>query len=94
MKWVELDENGNVINPYKLLPALFEGKEQEGLLTGDAKLADGGAAMNAYASMQFAELKESEREELNKALLRYCELDTLAMVMIWEFFNYDVMGNH
>ncbi len=45
---------------------------------------DGGAAMTAYAKMQFYQMDELEREVITKALLRYCELDTLAMVMIWE----------
>jgi len=27
---------------------------------------------------------------LREALLRYCELDTMAMVFIWEFFNQQV----
>ena len=40
--------------------------------------------MTAYAKMQFAEISEYERQETNKALLKYCELDTLAMVMLYE----------
>lgn len=27
---------------------------------------------------------ESKKEEISKALLQYCELDSLAMVKIWE----------
>jgi len=46
--------------------------------------------MTAYARMQFTEMTEFESKELQKALLKYCELDTLAMVMIWEFLEYDV----
>jgi hypothetical protein len=34
--------------------------------------------------MQFEEMSEYERSEIRKALLKYCELDTLAMVMIYE----------
>jgi hypothetical protein len=30
---------------------------------------------------------DDEREELRKGLLRYCELDTLGMFMIWEGLN-------
>ena len=40
--------------------------------------------MTAYARLQFSDVSETEREATRKALLRYCELDTLAMVMIWE----------
>lgn len=50
----------------------------------DEELADGGAAMMAYAKMQFSEMSEKEREFYRNALLKYCELDTLAMVMIYE----------
>ena len=34
--------------------------------------------------MQFTEMSEMEREHLRSMLLKYCELDTLAMVMILE----------
>ncbi len=44
----------------------------------------GGAALTAYARMQFEEMSDYERSEIQKALLKYCELDTMAMVMIWE----------
>jgi len=38
----------------------------------------------AYAKMQFTKMSETERQNIIKALLRYCEMDTLAMVMIYE----------
>jgi hypothetical protein len=40
--------------------------------------------MTAYARMQFTDMSESECNEIRKALLKYCELDTMAMVMIYE----------
>ena len=57
------------------------------LLMGSDELADGGAAMTAYAKMQFSEMTVAERELVTQALLKYCELDTLAMVMIWEYWQ-------
>ena len=48
---------------------------------------DGGAAMMAYARMQFGEMTDFERDSYKNALLRYCELDTLAMVMIYEHWK-------
>ena len=54
------------------------------LISQDEELADGGAAMTAYARMQFEDMSDYERDELRKALLKYCELDTLAMVMLYE----------
>ena len=47
-------------------------------------VANGGAALAAYAKMQFSEGAVSKA--LEQALLTYCELDTLAMVFIWEYF--------
>lgn len=83
--WIQKDENGKVINPYKLLPELFSGAEEtENFLTDDPLLADGGAAMTAFMKMQFTSMTEDERSHLINGLLRYCELDTLAMVMIFE----------
>jgi len=86
---VKYDANGMIQDPYKLLPPVFDGLENELLdifVTND-KIADGGAAMMAYAKMQFTEMSDLERELIKKSLLKYCELDTFAMVMIWEGFG-------
>lgn len=83
--WV-VNNGGIVLDPYKLLPPIFHDipeKECE-LLSGFDVLRDGGAASMAYARMQFEEMSEYERSEITKALLKYCELDTLAMVMLYE----------
>ena len=45
---------------------------------------DGGAALTAYGKIQYTDMTEKEREDISDALKRYCELDTLAMVMIYE----------
>jgi len=37
--------------------------------------------------MQFTDMTDAEREALRNALLQYCELDTLAMVMIYEHWE-------
>jgi hypothetical protein len=86
-RWVQFDQNGGVIDPYKLLPKMFEGisdKDFEKLMSDDDEMRDGGAAMMAYAKLQYEEMSDYEREEIRSALLRYCELDSLAMVMIYE----------
>lgn len=91
--WLKIDEAGKVISPYKQLPPLFDNVDdidKLDLLITDTNLADGGAAMSAYARMQFTEMSDGESKELQNALLKYCELDTLAMVMIWEFLEYDI----
>jgi hypothetical protein len=40
--------------------------------------------MTAYARSQFTEMTREEIDLIKPALLKYCELDTLAMVMLWE----------
>lgn len=95
--WIEKDANGRVKNPYKLLPPIAsyfpedsraevndacEGDDGE---DGGETVANGGAALWAYGLMQFTE--GADHAALTKALLRYCELDTMAMVFIWEYFN-------
>jgi hypothetical protein len=40
--------------------------------------------MIAFATLQDSTRPAAEREELREQLLRYCELDTLAMVMVYE----------
>ena len=84
-QWIRTS-SGVVTDPYDLLPKLFSemSEEDNERFTNQSELRDGGAAMIAYARMQFSEMQTSEREELVKGLLRYCELDTFAMVMIYE----------
>lgn len=81
--WIKLDGD-RVKDPYKALPPLFDGvsASDERLLYQSENLADGGAAMMAWARMQFTEMSELERQALKSALLKYCELDTLAMAML------------
>ena len=83
--WIEQDAGGVVKDPYKTLDRMFKdfppGVER---LTDTDQLNDGGAALTAYARMQYQRMSSYEREELSQALLRYCELDTMAMVMIYE----------
>ncbi|MBT7094066.1 MAG: hypothetical protein HN936_12525, partial [Bacteroidetes bacterium] len=65
---------------------------QDELILEDANIQEGGAAMMAYAKMQFTDMTDAEREALRNALLQYCELDTLAMVMIYEHWESSLGG--
>jgi len=91
MRWVEYVEDGMVKDPYKLLPDLediFDEDMQEiDVLLADEKIGNGGAAMTAWSYMQFVQMSEVERRAIIDALKMYCELDTLAMVFIWEYFQ-------
>jgi hypothetical protein len=86
--WIVLDDEGKVKDPYKQLPPIFTDFELEEIesLLGSNTLADGGGAMTAYSRMQFSEMSKSESDRIVGALLKYCELDTLAMVMIVEYW--------
>ena len=88
LHWLTICKDVNSLELVKTLPPIFKGIDNDLLdefcLEESEALADGGAAMMAYAKMQFSEMSEKEREFYRNALLKYCELDTLAMVMIYE----------
>ena len=92
--WIIYDANGEIENPYKHLDAIsafldvtpeelasFDGGAED---SGDYSIANGGAALAAYTKLQFT--NGPMTDALKDALLRYCELDTLSMVFIWEYF--------
>jgi len=84
--WWLPDGDGKPRDPYSLLKSYGEDLLGETLLPDedpdDLVVAEGGAATTAYARLQFETLSPETRNKINQALLRYCELDTLAMVMI------------
>jgi hypothetical protein len=85
---IQYDQDGAVKDPYKLLPKLFSDIELAAgnhLFQGD-EINHGGAAMTAYAKMQFTSMPAKERQILQDGLLKYCELDTFAMVLLYEYF--------
>jgi hypothetical protein len=81
--WIT-EETGQ--DPYKTLPSLeqFEGFDESEMDDELDSVADGGAAMMAYNKLQWSYITDEERVMLKDALLRYCELDTLAMVMLMQ----------
>jgi len=84
--WLSVSNN-EVVNPYKMLPSLFENWSQvdkDDIVSELDSIADGGAALTAYAKLQYEDMTMEERTEITSGLLKYCELDTLAMVMIYE----------
>lgn len=58
----------------------------------DMTIANGGAALTAYSKLMFCKSTDMNKA-LREALLRYCELDTMAMVFIWEYFNDEIKKN-
>lgn len=83
--WIK-SKDGQILDPYKQLPPVFKHDEKELAFEGteDLEVKNGGAALVAYAYLQYVDLPSSDRNKIIDALYRYCELDTLAMVMIYE----------
>ena len=81
-----VEQGGEWQNPYKQLPKLFDDIDEadKAYLTHLTEIEDGGAALTAYARLQFADVSDYERSKIEQGLLKYCELDTLAMVMLYE----------
>ena len=83
-------KDGIVKDPYDLLPSLntiLESDIKDFIFKKDS-LKDGGAAMKAFQVLQYSDISKKEKNALRKALLNYCELDTLAMVMLFEHLKY------
>ena len=66
-----IEKNNLVKSPYELLDE-------------DENVNDGGQAMIAYDQLQQKDLDTNQRGNLEKQLKKYCELDTLGMVMAYE----------
>jgi len=87
--WLEQEED-KVINPYKRLPPVFDNwteEEIEHSISDIEDINDGGAALTAYGKLQYTDMTQSEVDQITSALFKYCELDTLAMVMLYEHFK-------
>jgi hypothetical protein len=92
--WAVKDETERYKDPYSLLEKFEVGGLETDMLEqhfgyddeakGEEIIKDGGAAMMAYQELQFSHVTDERRENIRKSLLRYCELDTLAMVMLVE----------
>jgi hypothetical protein len=73
---------------------LYEGLEPIIVNGTDLNVAEGIGAMRAYQAMMYGQEKDDPAigETLRSLLLRYCELDTLAMVLIWDHWRREVGG--
>jgi hypothetical protein len=75
-------KEGTVLNPYATLPPLPIGEKDE-------LVNEGTAAMRAYQAMLYGEESSDAqtKENWKQLLLQYCELDTMAMVIIFEHWR-------
>ncbi len=69
---------------YKLLPDNMDDFDDE----STSIIAEGGAAAIAYARLQYEDMIPEERLKIRESLLRYCELDTLAMAMVVQAWDH------
>ena len=79
--WYYNPAMGGSFSIKSVLPALFP-DDPELDYHNLEDIHNGSEAMNAFPAMEHMEADELERTRRN--LLKYCELDTLAMVKIWE----------
>lgn len=95
--WLEQAADGSFSEPYTRLKQFAKDLIPEGAdNTQENKasvIAEGGAAATAYARLQFEDMDDEARGRIKSALLRYCELDTLAMVMVVQAWR-EFIGIH
>jgi hypothetical protein len=88
--WLRKDNGGQIINPYKALQPVtdFLGVSDDELdfIEESEEINNGGAALVAYSKLQYSTMTDEERKAITGALKSYCELDTLAMVMLHQAF--------
>lgn len=75
-KFLELNADGSRKDPYKLLAERHP----------DFPVAEGTGAILAYHALLEGRVNGTAAETLRQQLLEYCELDTLAMRVIWEYW--------
>ncbi len=72
------EQSHDILSPYQSLPPLvIDGEE--------VSVSEGTGAIRAYQAMLYGKEKSNPivREQWKKLLLQYCQLDTLAMVMVY-----------
>jgi hypothetical protein len=96
---LRVDAHNQIIDPYKVLPAISindeELKDNTDTEEYTATIKDGGMAMKAYQEMLYGQSKNNKtiKQNYKQALLLYCKLDTLAMVIIWQHWADMLLEN-
>lgn len=87
-----IDESHTEVgNPYKYLPTIGAELLEDGEMPdSEDRINNGGLANVNYVKLQYDGLTNDEKLKLKNALLRYCELDTMAMVLIYEYFKMNI----
>jgi uncharacterized protein DUF2779 len=78
---LQKDAQGKIIDPYESLPEIIVGIK--------TVVKDGTGAIRAYQDMLYGLHKNDPviKADWEKALREYCRLDTLAMLIIWEYWK-------
>ena len=84
--WYYNREMGGSFSIKSVLPALFPDDPALNYHNLEG-VHNGGEAMELFPQIQFME--PAEKETARRNLLKYCELDTLAMVKVWEKLKYE-----
>ena len=83
-QYLGFDAHSQPIDPYKTLPPLPLGDEDD---KGDT-ITDGTGAIRVYQDLIFRSEEDPDFKANREQLLKqYCQLDTAAMVMIWQHWN-------
>lgn len=87
-RWV-VEQDGEVLDPYRTQDPVFDDPDINRAFawlerSEGEEIASGAAAMIACAMLQDPAVGATRRARLEHQLKRYCELDTLAMVMVYE----------
>lgn len=84
----DLEGDSGTIFRYSHHPTIGAEFLEDGETTeSEDRINNGGLANANYAKLQYDGLSDDEKLKLKNALLRYCELDTMAMVLIYKFFK-------
>lgn len=77
-----VSDSASSLNPYDTLAPVI------GELENEEVVKDGTGAMRVYQDLMFGvdSQNKERRENLKQLLLQYCELDTMAMVIIWKYW--------
>jgi hypothetical protein len=75
-------ESASFTNPYDTLSPVINHLEEEEVVK------DGTGAMKAYHELMFGNIARDEKRkaQIKQLLFQYCELDTMAMVIIWRYW--------
>lgn len=77
-----LPSMGGSFSIKRVLPSLFPNEPSLDYHNLDGRVQNGGDAMSIFPRIK--DMPKEQQEEVRRALLEYCCLDTLAMVRVWE----------